>query len=401
MLSIVNNIVVFDYEYCQQCGTCLSVCPRQAISSIMRVDGTSDIFVNVDACVRCKKCVDSCPANSVSEMSSCFSVLINRKYGLSHNKDEIIRRNSSSGGATKTIIIDALQNGIVDGVYTLKKTDSFPFAEGEFFTKENPPTFESMPNSVYHSVMLNSNIHKVQSCKRLLIVGTSCQLKGMKKALRGRCEELLSICIFCKQQKTVDSTAFLCKESKFGKYNKSDVFPQYRGNGWPGVINLNSAHNKTELQYETAAQLPFGRRLWTVKGCNVCGDPFGIETQSDITVMDPWKIHKQNELGDTLITIHTNNGRLLIEKSPNLETCNVSYDEVKPALGEVDIKRKMLLVPFFRGQKVPFKIKVAGRLEKFQRSFLEKLLNILPALPIVAYKVINRLFPDLRNIILK
>lgn len=64
---------------------------------------------------------------------------------------------------------------------------------------------------------------------------------------------------------------------------------QYRGIGWPGLVQIN---NKV-LSWHRAAQVPFGRRLWTVPGCNVCGDPFGIEVNSDLSLMDPWKFDKR------------------------------------------------------------------------------------------------------------
>lgn len=60
---------------------------------------------------------------------------------------------------------------------------------------------------------------------------------------------------------------------------------RYRGNGWPGIVRV----NESELSWNRAAQIPFGRRLWTIPGCNVCGDSFGTNVGADITLMDPWK----------------------------------------------------------------------------------------------------------------
>ena len=71
----------------------------------------------------------------------------------------------------KTLIIDSLKNGMVDGAYSLKCTDSFPFAQGEFYTREHIPSFGDMPNSVYHSVMACTEIDRIQPCKRLMLVG--------------------------------------------------------------------------------------------------------------------------------------------------------------------------------------------------------------------------------------
>lgn len=80
--------------------------------------------------------------------------------------------------------------------------------------------------------------------------------------------------------------------------------PRYRGDGWPGIVRVDGF----ELPYSRAAQIPFGKRLWTVPGCGICGDSFGMEAGADITLMDPWTICSHNELGETLVTVHTQKG---------------------------------------------------------------------------------------------
>lgn len=45
-----------------------------------------------------------------------------------------------------------------------------------------------------------------------------------------------------------------------------------------------------KIAWEKAALMPFGKKLWMVPGCNICGNPFGIDV--DITVLDPWNIEK-------------------------------------------------------------------------------------------------------------
>lgn len=41
---------------------------------------------------------------------------------------------------------------MVDGVYSLRCSESYPFAEGGgFYTQDNIPQYEEIPNSIYHS----------------------------------------------------------------------------------------------------------------------------------------------------------------------------------------------------------------------------------------------------------
>lgn len=396
MLEFAKDLVVYNNWGCQQCGICGAVCPTQAISVNLCDNGLADIKINQEKCIKCQKCINCCPANKKDIFKEYFSSLVNKNYYLGYNCDNLLRRQSSSGGVCKTIIIEGLKSKQLDGVYSLGKCERFPRAEGVFYTISNLPSYGDIPNSVYHSVMIGRNIDQVEKCSRLMIVGTSCQLKALEKVLKGRCNELVKICIFCKQQKSLDSTRFLAKAMGTIVPRDLNFAYQYRGNGWPGIVTIN---NK-KIMWDRAAQLPFGRRLWTVPGCNICGDPFGLGVNADITLMDPWVIRKPNDLGETLITVHTKRGSELLRNIPNLVVKAVTYTKIEPALGLVDIRRKQQLVSYFRGEYCDGKIKWAGRMEQLQRIYLQMLAMKLPKLPFVFYRIICKI-PDWRNIILK
>ncbi len=396
MLTFENNKITYDYSQCQQCGVCEAVCPKQAITMTFRKDGTHEVNVDEDKCIKCQKCVRCCPANKEMTDEDYLGRLRHKRYFLGYNKDKAIRRAASSGGVCRTLIINSLRQGLVDGVYTLRRLDTYPSGEGAFFTKDNIPGFDDLANSVYHSVMIGTNIKAVQPCNRLMIVGTSCQLRALETALKGKYKELVKVCIFCKQQKTLDSTCFLAKAMGTKVPENLNFSTRYRGEGWPGTVRVREA----ELPYARAAQLPFGRRLWTVPGCDVCGDPFGMECGADITLMDPWIIQRANDLGETLVTVHTDQGMELLRLCHDITLESQTYEEVKPALGLSDVWRKRMLVPYFRGKEVPSTIRKGAKAELLQRRWLRTLAERLPRLPIICYRVMAH-FPDLRNNILE
>ena len=396
MLVFDNKKIVFDYSHCQQCGACEAVCPKGAITLVMRDDATHDVVVDDGKCIRCQRCVRVCPANREEDYKDYFDGFGGKRYLLGYNTDDKIRRESSSGGVCKTIVIESLKNGLADGAYTLRRTVEFPFAEGVFYTKDNVPDFDDIPNSVYHSVMTCQNINKLKHCMRLIVVGTSCQLRAMNAALKGKADEIIRVCIFCKQQKTLSSTRFLAKMIGTNVPGNRKIFVRYRGLGWPGIVRVNEA----KLPWNRAASLPFGRRLWTVPGCNVCGDPFGTNAGADISLMDPWTIRQPNDLGETLITVHTGRGMELLQIAAiRLEP--KKFEEVKPALDLPDIWRKQQLVPFFRGEECNAIVRKAGKAEVRQRKFLRSLVETLPRMPLLFYRVLCHFWPDLRNRILK
>lgn len=396
MLEFSKDLVVYNNWGCQQCGICEVVCPTQAISVKLCDNGLADIKINQEKCIKCQKCINCCPANKKDIFKEYFSSLANKNFYLGYNYDNLIRQQSSSGGVCKTIVIEGLKSKQLDGVYSLGKCERYPRAEGVFYTVSNLPNYEDIPNSIYHSVMIGRNVNQVEKCDRLMIVGTFCQLKAIEKVLKGKCHELIKVCIFCKQQKSLDSTRFLAKVMGTIVPDDLNFSYQYRGNGWPGIVTIN---NK-KIMYDRAAQLPFGRRLWTVPGCNICGDPFGLGVNADITLMDPWVIRKPNDLGETLIIVHTERGAELLRNIPNLVVKPATYTKIEPALGLVDIRRKQQLVSYFRGKYCGGKIKWAGRMEQLQRIYLQMLVMKLPKLPFIFYRIICKI-PDWRNIILK
>jgi coenzyme F420-reducing hydrogenase beta subunit len=393
MLTILNDIS-FEISKCQQCGTCLFVCPVNAISATRTTIGLNEITINNETCIRCLKCVNVCPANKKVVSDASLNSLNKRDYYLVYNQNIEIRKNASSGGVARTLLVEGLKSGIIDGAYTLKQTSTYPFCEGEFYHKNNIPDYQDIPNSVYHSVLVNQNLNRIAKTNRLMVIGTGCQLKGIEHVLKGKFNELIKVCIFCKQQKTFESTRFLAKIMGTKVSMDKHFTFNYRGSGWPGVVKI----NHSELDWDIAARIPFGRRLWTVPGCNICSNPFGEEV--DLTLMDPWKIEKESGLGKTLTIVHTKAGEALLKSLSNLLFEVKSYSEIEDAMDLKDIRRKQQLIPYFRGEKCDPKIRIAGKLEEFQRWYLSRIVNLLPRMPVAFYKILNKI-PDLRNLILR
>lgn len=397
MLTFENNKITYNYSQCQQCGVCEAVCPKCAITMKFISNGTHEVLVDNDICIKCQKCVKCCPANKTMQKDDYFKDFTNNAYFLGYNANLEIRRASSSGGVCKTLVIDSLKQGLVDGVYTLKRLDHYPGGEGMFYTIDNIPSYNDLANSVYHSVMIGTNLNKVKKCNRLMIVGTACQLRALEKALKGKYNELVKICIFCKQQKTLESTRFLAKMMGAKIPENLNFSTRYRGDGWQGIVHIGEA----QLPWNRAAVLPFGRRLWTVPGCDCCGDPFGVEVECDMSLMDPWCIRQPNELGETLVKVNTVKGLELLNQLNNIVLEHKTYSEVYPALGISDVIRKRATVPYFRKTNGNTLAVKAGKAEVRQRKIMQTLVSVLPRMPYVFYYSIARFFPDFRNKILR
>ena len=389
MIVRASDKIQVDLTRCQQCGSCISVCKKNAIEwGTNSNTGLLDITINQDRCVKCGHCYNICPANKDTQVDDINGLINSRSFYLGHSKDDVVRTKSTSGGVVKTIIVEGLKSGFFDGVYTLRKTNKYPFAEGHLFTSADIPDYTDIPNSVYHSVPLNLNMEQIRDCKRLLIIGTACQLSALSKYARKQCSELYSICIFCKQQKTFYSTRFIAKMAGEKLRNIDDLRAvEYRGNGWPGRCKFNDK----KIPWEKAATLPFGKKLWCVPGCHICGNPYGEDT--DITVMDPWWLNVDRKSGQSLFSVNSEGGQILLQAlSSYLDYNAKSVSDVTPALSISVLNEKNKFIPYFRGEAVSDDLRKKGDDIVRKRLLLERILTSLPRMPKLFYKVINRLF---------
>jgi len=49
-------------DECISCGTCVDVCPSEAIS-----EGEEKYVIDPDTCIDCGACVEECPVEAISE----------------------------------------------------------------------------------------------------------------------------------------------------------------------------------------------------------------------------------------------------------------------------------------------------------------------------------------------
>jgi len=388
MLVWQNESIQFDIDRCTQCGTCLAACPFNALSAAVdHQDGLWTIRWDEQSCRRCFLCISVCcasflPKNRLSE--GWFDQLPDVRLG--NAKDDHVRKSSSSGGVARTLLLGALKRGFVDAVYTLRQTSEYPWAEGSFFYGD--ADVSNIPRSIYHPVLVNRNLSHDTKANRLLLIGTPCQLLSAKHLLKNRGKQITTVAIFCKQQKTLLATRYLASRMRTEFRTEMQTPVSYRGDGWPGKVTIGSS----SMEYEKAAALPFGRRLWRVPGCRFCSDPLGSSV--DITLSDPWGIETVDGLGKTLIMVWTKRGKDLLEECKDLIAGGkIASSLAVRSFGLKDISRKELLVAYYLGENVPFLVRLSGMVERAQIAILETALQRI-RLPEIGYKVLAHL-PDL------
>jgi Fe-S-cluster-containing hydrogenase component 2 len=56
-----NSMIIVNKSVCDECGTCVSVCPENAIVL------AESLSIDNENCIRCCRCVDICPFGALTE----------------------------------------------------------------------------------------------------------------------------------------------------------------------------------------------------------------------------------------------------------------------------------------------------------------------------------------------
>ncbi len=319
---------------CTGCGTCFSLCPYKAI--LLEKDDDKGIYVPIISFNKCKKCgicLNVCPGHEVD-----FSSLNQEIYGcqpknnllgnyetsyVGHSLDEKIRFNSSSGGLVSSVLIYALEMGIIDGALVARMHECNPL-EPEIFIAKTKEQILSATGSKYCPVPINSGLIKImEEDGKFAVVGLPCHIHGIRKAEKQnillREKIVLHIGIFC-----ANSVNFLGTE-RFLRDHSIDphlvrIF-SYRGNGWPGRIGVslqdgseryierNSNNNSffQNLDYKSAFHYDY-----MPPRCLLCRD-LTCEL-ADISFGDAWlpEIIEKDRIGTSLVLARTTKGKNLL-----------------------------------------------------------------------------------------
>ena len=184
MIQIVRK------EDCCGCEACRQVCPKHCIQ--MKADNEGFLYPHVDTslCIDCHLCEKVCPVINQNESRKPVAVY------AAKNKDEEIRRKSSSGGIFTLLAEKILSEGGV--VFGVKFSNDWKVVHDYTETVEGLDAFRG---SKYVQSVIGDNFIKVKeflgSGRKVLFSGTPCQIAGLKKFLRKEYENLLTVEVVC------------------------------------------------------------------------------------------------------------------------------------------------------------------------------------------------------------
>ncbi|MBM4027161.1 MAG: 4Fe-4S dicluster domain-containing protein [Planctomycetes bacterium] len=184
---------VVKRHLCTGCGTCVGVCPRGALTMVLK----KGVYVprrDRKRCNRCGLCHEVCPGHSVDFRTLSVDlfgeipedVALGRYLGcyVGHAMDEAARCRGASGGLVSTLLVFALEEGLIDGAIVTRMRADDP-SQFEPFIARTPEEILAAACSQYGPVATNTLLQEILAGDdRVAVVGLPCQIQGIRKAER-------------------------------------------------------------------------------------------------------------------------------------------------------------------------------------------------------------------------
>lgn len=318
---------------CCGCNACVQRCPNQCITMQEDEKGFFYPIVDKDTCIDCGFCDKVCPIQNPNAPCSPIQVC------AAKNKNEQLRLSSSSGGVFVLLANEILEDGGV--VFGARFDENW---EVEHCYVESVEDLDSLMRSKYVQSRIGNTYKETEQFlkigRKVLFVGTSCQIAGLKRYLRKEYDDLLTVDFICHG---VPSPAVWRKYLREIKANniKSIKFREKQGEdlswrkfgltveGEDGFISSKSLMEDTYLR-------GFLGDLYLRPSCHDCPAKAG-KSVSDITMADYWGVHAtfpkwDDNKGVSLLIINNGKGTSFLKKIESLLDCEeIGLEDIRTA----------------------------------------------------------------------
>lgn len=321
---------------CCGCTACEQACPVKCIN--MKEDGEGFLYpaADMEKCIHCHKCEKVCPVQNTSIVNS------ESKMFVGYNKNEEIRKKSSSGGIFSAVSEWFLeQNGVVFGAAF---DENFEVCHIAAETQEE---LSKLRGSKYVQSRLDNTYGLVQqylkSNRKVLFTGTACQIAGLKAYLNREYENLYTLDVLCHG---VPSPKIwkLYLEEKQEQYAAPIEQIEFRSkeNGWKNFsVNIAFSGGRRYCVSHRKDQFMqmFLGNIDLRPSCYDCRFK-GFPRISDMTIGDSWGIESympdlDDDRGTSLIFIHSLKGRQMFDAvKEGLNLREASLDIALPIMAD-------------------------------------------------------------------
>ncbi|MBO4845826.1 MAG: Coenzyme F420 hydrogenase/dehydrogenase, beta subunit C-terminal domain [Lachnospiraceae bacterium] len=306
-MIVLNN----KYECCG-CTACKSICPKNAITMLKDEEGFKYPHINQDICVDCHLCEKICPyinrKHPDTDIEKCFA-------SVNTNSDE--RKKSSSGGMFTAFANWIIKfGGVVFGA---------AFDEQWCVCHKSADSAETL-SSLVGSKYMQSDLGDTYLCikklldsgRKVLMVGTTCQINGLKNYLDNDYANLFCIDFICLGVPSPQIwNDYL--NTYFNDYDIQNINFKDKSLGWHRFSLKIQGREKEFVRdgKQTYFFTGYFRHLYNRPSCSHCVYKTGNRC-SDITISDFWGCEKyalelDDNKGLSAVVCHSEKGLELFE----------------------------------------------------------------------------------------
>ena len=328
-----------DRYLCTGCGACFAKCPKQCISFIEDNHGFAYPEINEKDCIKCGICAKVCPVQNQHVMTR--PTFIYKTHSQSKRIDIM---KSSSGGTVSEIVRYFLK--YEGSVYSSFFDENYNLTLNEIVDESNIINLQGskyVQGRAEHSYKLVLN--QLQKGKKVLYIGTPCQIAGLYSFLGGRNPSLWTIDLLCAGVASpgVFRRFVTFLKLKYGNFCNLNFRNKKYGYGFY-VTSISKDDSKERVLTDEAVS--FSKCIgkgFVRKSCFAC-QYHNIARIGDITVGDYGRKNlTRNELkyGVNLCFVNTENGKKLFDAlRNNLSFQEISYGFIKEKLESTPLSDK-------------------------------------------------------------
>ena len=278
--------MICDKNKCTGCFACYNICPKSAIEMVE--DDLGYIYPKIieEKCINCGLCKKICPVLNKVELIKPLNC-----YAARTTDTNILKKSSSGGIATIISKKFIEESGVVYGARFIKECSV------NHVRVDNIDGLEKIQGSKYvHSYIMDTYKkakNDLNDGKKVLFIGTPCQIAGLRKYLLKEYENLYTIDIICHG---VPSQKFLKDEVK--RINKStDIdrvnFRDKKYNSFHFSIIKEDKETSSEEWMKSPYFYTFMKSYTYRDNCYTCRYA-SINRCSDLTIGDFWGLSKES-----------------------------------------------------------------------------------------------------------
>lgn len=311
----MNVDVTVQTGLCASCGLCKNMCPKGCISW-ERSKGKYQPVIDHNQCIHCEICAKICPglSNHYPEGSEPLQAVYGT-YLKAYNawsREPDLRFVSASGGAVSTLIRELLKSNTYDTAFCV---DSYSYDKQletraitvedlqEDWKKSDFPKSRYLPVSHENAV---SYLKKNRE-KRVIIVGTSCAIRGMQNVIEQLGldrEQYLLIGLFCDKVFNYNVYQYFSDIFSEGKKLEAFHFKNKESGGWPG--NMKFIFEDGSSAYRDKVEREKVKDYFMPERCLYCIDKLNVE--ADMSLGDNYTKQNSSSEGSNSVIIRSRRG---------------------------------------------------------------------------------------------